>query len=240
MMKRNILSIVTACVLCAVCAVCMPMAAMAEEVTDSMHTFSKVFSLNMTETEGSITATPNSAAFWEYPLLKAGENFHVEGTLVVRNDGAIPASMMMEPVALPYGDEAKLAYLDNVMLTVKEGDTVLFDNSYAHINDAEGGLSLIFNDMAPGETHTYTITMRCLYTYSGDVYADATPMSWRFSAKAQTVADQGVTVVPMWLVIVAATAAVIVIGVVAAVVVNAVMKASAKKAQKPVDNSDEL
>lgn len=236
MMKR-----IFAVLMCVLCLAVLPLSAVAEnEAVDSMQVLSKEFVLKMTETEGSITASPNTAAFWEYPLLRAGERFHTEGTLIIRNDSTIAASMVMEPVALPYGDEAKLKYLDNVMLTVKEGDTVLFDNSYAHINDAQGGLALIFNDMAPGETHTYTITMYCKYTYSGDTYADATPMSWRFSAKAQTVTEEGTTGMPMWLVITAVTAVVIVLGVAVVVIINAIANAKAKKAKKLVDNSDKV
>lgn len=228
---------IAAALLCAACLAAMPLCVCAE---DSMQVLTKEYVLNMTETEGAITASPNTAAFWEYPLLRAGEQFHVEGTLVIRNDSAITASMVMEPVALPYGDEAKLTYLDNVMLTVKEGDTVLFDNSYTHINDPQGGLSLIFNDMAPGESHTYTITMYCKYTYDGDVYADAVPMSWRFSAKAQNTPEEGAVGTPMWLLIIAAWVGVTAVAVAAVAMVNIVINKKSQKEEKTVDNAEEL
>lgn len=208
----------------------VPVAAENEQPTDSMQTYSKIYSLVMTETAGTITPSPDAPTFWEYPILRAGEVFNVEGTMIVKNDGDTVASMVMEPVALPYGDEAKLTYLDNLMLTVKEGDTVLFDNTYAHINDAEGGLSLIYNDMQPGEEHVYTIRMHCLYTYPGEVTVDAVPMSWTFSAKKETVTiEEEQAGMPDWLLITVITFGVIIAALVVIMVVRAIMNLVAKK-----------
>ncbi len=222
-----------ACLL-AVALLAIPVGAVEDNATDSMDTINKVYSLVMTETAGSISATPETPAFWEYPVLHAGEKFLVDGTMIVRNDGQTVASMVMEPVPIPYGDEAKLTYLDSLLLTVMEGDTVLYHNTYAHINDAEGGLALIYNDMAPGEEHTYTIRMECLFTYPGDVYQDAVPMSWRFSAKAETVTvEEEQKPVASWLWIVLITLVVIILAMIVIMIVQAVMRAKAAKAANP-------
>ena len=99
-------------------------------------------------------------------------------------------------------------------------------------------LSLIFNDMAPGETHTYTITMYCKYTYGGDVYADAVPMSWRFSAKAQTAPEQAASGMPMWLLIIAVSAGAIAVGVGAVVAVNIIADKKAKNWRTKADDKE--
>ena len=231
MKKNRILAWMAVCLLAAAL-FAVPVGAVEESSGDSMQTVSKVYSLVMAETAGSISATPETPAFWEYPLLRAGEKFLVDGTMIVRNDGQTVASMVMEPVPLPYGDDAKLTYLDNILLTVTEGETVLFQNTYAHINDADGGLALIYNDMAPGEEHTYTIRMECLFTYPGDVYEDAVPMSWRFSAKAETVTvEEEQKAIAPWLWIVMATLVVIIVAMIVIMIVQAVLRAKAAKPQ---------
>ncbi len=242
MMAKRIAAWIAVCILMFALVV-VPVGA-EENTVDSMKTANKVYSLVMTETAGAITANPESPAFWEYPILRAGEQFATEGTMIVRNDGQTVASMVMEPVPLPYGDDAKLTYLDSIVLTVSEGDQVLFHNTYAHINDVDGGLSLIYNDMAPGEEHVYKIRMHCLFTYPGDVYQDAVPMSWRFSAKVETVTiEEEEKGIAPWLWIVMITLAVVIVAMVVIMIVQAVLKAKQKKqkeAKETVDNPEEV
>ncbi|MBQ9414034.1 MAG: hypothetical protein IJU16_02785 [Clostridia bacterium] len=205
----------------------------AEETTDSMAVTAKLYSLEMNETQGVITQSPNTPAFWEYPIFRAGERLKITGQLTVRNDGAVSASMEMDEIRLPYGDTDKLDYLNALMITVSEGDQVVYTGSYAHINDAEGGLSLRYEDMAPGEEHTYTISMFCLYSYTGDPYADAVIMPWTFSAVRQvTVMEAQQQGLPLWLIIT--------LGVMlAAIVVMVIISLVRRRTRKVVERTDE-
>ncbi len=197
----------------------------------------KTIDLQMNETSGTIVITPVDPTFWEYPQLRAGED-RVAGTMVVKNTGTRTASMVMEPVPLPYGDEQRMAYLDQLMLTVTEGDTVLYDNTYSHINDPEGGLHLSYEEMVPGEQHTYTIKLSCRYTYAGDVTMDAIAMPWQFSARTVTTTYEGPQGFPMWVWIMlgglAATMAVLVI----ITIIRAVVRHIKRK--KEVDNQEKV
>ena len=185
-----------ACLLCVLLTAMLTTTVCAER-PESMETLSKTYVLNISETHGSIEATPATPAFWEYPVLRAGENY-VEGTMIIRNDSDYTASMTLDEITLPYGESEKLAYLDHLELTVKEGDTVLFDNTYAHINDEEGGLKLVLEAMAPGEEHTYSIHLRCRYDYEGDPYADVAQVAWLFGASTQTTTYEEAQGLPEW------------------------------------------
>ncbi|MBQ3093573.1 MAG: hypothetical protein IJC52_00225 [Clostridia bacterium] len=199
---------------------------------DSMSTFSKIYSLMMTETEGRINTTPATPAFWEYPILRAGETLIGEGTMIVKNDSEFTVDMQMEPLLLPYGNTAKLAYLDCLWLTVREGETVLYDNTYAHINDEDGGLSLNYVAMPPGEEHTYTITMRCAYDYNGDPYADVAPLAWSFKAKTETTVYEEPQGLPAWAQILVISFAVMMVILIIIMIVQGILNASRKRKAK--------
>ncbi len=185
-----------AILLCALMLASMPLTAFAEQ-PESMQTLSKVYFLQMSETYGMISEMPTTPTFWEYPVLRAGEDY-TEGTLIVRNDSNYNASMELDGVTLPYGNEAKMAYLNQLELVVTEGDKVLFDNTYAHINDEEGGLKIAFDSMAPGEEHIYTVKLRCRYAYAGDPNADASTLSWVFKATTQKTLYEDSDGLPSW------------------------------------------
>lgn len=193
----------------------------------------KTYTLQMSETHGYIETTPRTAAFWEYPVMRAGED-HVEGTMTVKNASAYTANMEMAAVSLPYGDEQRMAYLDELMLTVKEGDTVLFDNSYSHINDPEGGLHLKYENMAPGEEHTYTIKLYCRYTYAGDAAEDAVSMLWNFSARTTTTTYEGPQGLPQWVQILLIGLAATIILLLVITIIRAIVRA-VKQKKKPID-----
>ena len=199
---------------------------------DSMTTFSKIYSLMMTETEGRIVTTPATPAFWEYPILRAGETLMAEGTMIVRNDSEFTVDMQMEPILLPYGDAAKLAYLDCLWLTVCEGETVIYDNTYAHINDADGGLALNYVAMAPAEEHTYTITMRCVYDYDGDPYTDVSPLVWNFKAETETTIYEEPQGLPQWAQILVISFAVMFVVLIIIMIVQGILNASRKRKAK--------
>lgn len=221
-----------AAVLCLLMLAALPVAVSAER-PESMDTLTKEYVLNITQTRGSIETIPATPAFWEYPLLRAGESY-AEGTMIVRNNSDYVASMVLNEVTLPYGNEQKLAYLDHLELTVCEGDTVLFDNTYAHINDEDGGLKIAFEEMAPGEEHIFTVKLRCRYDYAGNPYEDVSQVAWLFGASTQTTTYEEPDGLPEWakltVIIFAAMIVVLIVIMIVRAVINAV-----KKKKNPID-----
>lgn len=183
-------------------------------VTESMQIFEKTYTLHMDQYRGEILSDTLAASFWEYPVFAGGQRYTVDGLLVIRNDSHMVADVKLDHVSLPYGDEQKMNYLNHLMITVteltEEGDTsmttvtaadgteapaapqteatetVVFDGPYSRINDTEGGLKLVYENMQPNEEHTYRINMRCLYTYNGDPNTDTSWLKWNFSAHSRT------------------------------------------------------
>ena len=230
-LKRAIL-----CVFFVLLLAALPMMVGAER-PESMDVLSKEYVLSVVGTRGSIKVTPNTSAFWEYPLLRAGEDY-VEGTMTIRNSSAYTVSMALDEITLPYGDRAKLTYLDHLQLTVKEGDTVLYDNTYAHVNDEVGGLEIAYNEMAPGEEHVYTIKLRCRYDYAGNPNLDVSQVSWLFGASTQTTSysirePEGL---PEWAKLTVVIFAVMLAVLIVIAIVRAIVKA-VKKAKQPLDKS---
>lgn len=217
----------TAMLLCVLLLGALPVAVSAES-TDSMQTVSKAYTLRIDETHGAIETVPSTPAFWEYPILRAGEEY-TEGTLVLCNGSEYAVSMELSEVMLPYGDAAKLSYLDHLQLTVSEGDTVIYDDTYAHVNDAEGGLKIAFGAMAPGEEHIYTIKLRCHYDYAGDPYADASQVAWMFIASTQTMTYEESQGLPLWALIVVIVFAVMIAVILLIMIIRAIVSAANRK-----------
>ena len=227
-MKRKQL---TALLLCLLMLTALTTAVSAER-PESMDTLSKTYVLNISETRGSIEASPLTPAFWEYPILRAGEQY-AEGTMILCNDSSYTASVELNNITLPYGDEAKLSYLDHLQLTVTEGEKVIYNNTYAHVNDEEGGLKLALEEMAPGEQHTYTIKLRCRYDYKGDPFADVSQVAWLFGASTQTTTYEEAQGLPQW----AKLTVIIFAAMIAVLIVMMIIRAmlSAKKGKQPID-----
>ena len=221
-----------ACVLCVVLMIMLSVAVCAEE-NESMDTFEKSYTLRISETHGTIEASPTTPAFWEYPILRAGETYK-EGTFTVCNDSDYTVSMQLNEMTLPYGDADKLAYLDHLQLTVLEGETVIYDDTYAHVNDEDGGLSIAFDAMAPGEEHTYTVKLRCAFDYKGDPYADASQVAWVFGASTQTTTYEEPTGLPQWAKITVITFAVMFVLLILIMIIRAIVSAK-KKNEKTID-----
>ena len=235
-------------------------------VTESMQIFEKTYTLHMDQYRGEILSDTLAAAFWEYPVFAGGQRYTVDGLLVIRNDSHMVADVKLDHVSLPYGDEQKMKYLNHLMITVTElteegqtvaqttvtaddgtqvtaapqtamTETVVFDGPYSRINDTEGGLKLVYENMQPGEEHTYRINMHCLYTYDGDPNTDTSWLKWNFSAHSRTTIvyeeEQGL---PEWakltLLIFAATIALLIVIMIITAVVGFVKNAKERKAAK--------
>ena len=88
---------------------------------------------------GMIAENPAQAAFWEYPILPAGQTKLTQGTLTIKNNTGRDATVRLEEVELPYDDPAALDYLAALTITIRDGDAVLYNGPYSAIND--GGCS---------------------------------------------------------------------------------------------------
>ncbi len=154
----------------------VPAAAETQTVDEKTITFSE------TADGGVITAEPNQPAVWEFPVIPAGQA-RKAGTLRLRNDSSSAIHFQLKEIQLPYGDNAALAYLDALRITVTEGEQTLYDGPYSRIAD-EGGLKLDMKDWAPGAVRELSIALRCSFAYEGDPAQASKEISWVFAVSA--------------------------------------------------------
>ena len=129
--------------------------------------------------DGSLAFTiKEEPAFWENPQLKAGETISQIGTFTINNATNANQKIGLYTVQFPYNNDQALQYLNHLHITVKQGNTVLYDGQYSHIND-KGALSMNC-DLAPGSAVTYSITLRCDYTYTGGGWSTDDLIEWKF------------------------------------------------------------
>lgn len=139
-----------------------------------------------------VSTENNRAAVWEIPNLKAGERLIEPGTLTLRNLTDEDANIALEYVALPYGDSNALIYLNHLNITVKEGDTVLYDGPYTRIND-ENGLTLDYT-LAPNQAVVLTVDLRRDYTpIAVTGFENGTMIDWKFVNVRNIVIDPNPT-----------------------------------------------
>ncbi len=119
-------------------------------------------------------------AFWECPTLKAGEYTERAGRFIIRNKTNSKQKIGLQSVVLPYENEDALRYLNHLTLTLKSGDTVLYEGPYSRIND-NGGLALNTEIPANGNIF-YTIDLKCDFAYSGNGFAENDKINWQFYA----------------------------------------------------------
>lgn len=143
---------------------------------------------------GMIAENPAQAAFWEYPILPAGQTKLTQGTLTIKNNTGRDATVRLEEVELPYDDPAALDYLAALTITIRDGDVVLYNGPYSAIND--GGLQLTV-PVASGQMKSYTISLHCAFAYEGDPAAAAKPLFWAFSATSTVVENPGKQLPPI-------------------------------------------
>lgn len=113
-----------------------------------------------------IAATPEEPAFWEKPAMSAGQKRLQPGTLRLVNNSSKSVDFELSEIVLPYDNVEALTYLDDLWITIKEGDAVLYDNTYSRIA-GEDGLSIKMEKWAPGSERVLSIWMECPFTYDG-------------------------------------------------------------------------
>lgn len=127
---------------------------------------------------------PDAAAFWECPMLSAGQA-RTDGQLRITNDDKAAVDVRLKDVVLPYGDEEALAYLDALRIRVTDGDTVLYDGAYTRIAE-EGGLELTVQELPRGSTRTFGIELYCSFAYTGQPIGTQVRWDWEASPSAVT------------------------------------------------------
>ena len=154
----------------------------------------KAFILTDSAGAGVIEESPAEPAFWEYPTVPAGQTKLTQGTLTIRNDTAQNAAVQLKEVELPDDSPEAMAYLAALTITIRDGDTVLYDGPYSAINNGEFRLN---TEVAPGESKSYTISLRCAFAYEGDAATAARQLFWAFSATSVVEENPGGTLPPI-------------------------------------------
>ena len=128
----------------------------------------------------ALQSDDQTAAFWEYPQLIAGQT-RTNGTLTFINQSLGAMTVDLSDVQRPYDDEAALAYLGALRLTVRDGDCVLYNGIFSHIND--NGLAEPIT-VSGGETRTLSIDLSCDFAYTGDASCGEQVIYWNFETSA--------------------------------------------------------
>lgn len=144
----------------------------------------KTLSFVMENGSAYLQDSSSDYAFWEYPLLPAG-GVHQPGTLTLRNSTQNTIHLYLDAITLPYGDEEALDYYAALQITVREGNTILYQGAYSRINDDPYTVRTDFL-LEPGQSRVWEISLSCPFTYSGDVRQFSQPCVWNFRATART------------------------------------------------------
>ncbi|HIW73438.1 MAG TPA: hypothetical protein H9684_03875 [Firmicutes bacterium] len=141
----------------------------------------KVYRIVEEDGQGEILAEPMEDAFWEYPLLPAGQER--TGRFRVVNGTPRTVALTMTP-DLPVDDREALLYFSNLRVILRQADgTVAYDGPYTGLADAPPLLS--FENLRAGEAAEYTVTLRCAFSYTGDPETESAPAVWNFQASAR-------------------------------------------------------
>lgn len=114
----------------------------------------------MARQEGEMT-------FWEAPCVLTGQTVG-DGVITLKNETDRAVNFTLASVALPYGDEAALTYLDAVTLVIRQGDREVYHGPFTRLMDADRA-PIVFADVSPGESRELHLSVSCRFTYSGDV-----------------------------------------------------------------------
>lgn len=145
----------------------------------------------LSEFDGTLMlSAKNQPTSWELIDLKAGEATDQPGMLVLENNTKRAHTISLNYVGLPFDNEAALAYLQHVNITVAGDSGVLYDGPYTRIND-ENGLR-INRLLQPGEAATLSISVRCDYTLDNAVLpAGGVLTDWKFFTMVQQEVEDG-------------------------------------------------
>ena len=136
--------------------------------------------ITLSEFDGALMLSAQAAPTdWELVNLQAGESPVDAGVLVLENLTAQTHTITLSHVELPFNNAAALAYLQNITLTVRDGDTVLYSGPYTRVND-ENGLNFSY-DLLPAQKVTLTVDVACAYTVdNAQVPEEGVLADWKF------------------------------------------------------------
>ena len=142
--------------------------------------------ITLSEFDGALMLSAQAAPTdWELVCLQAGESPTDSGVLVLENTTAAPRSITLSHIELPFNDAAAIAYLQNVTLTVRDGDTVLYSGPYTRAND-ENGLKFSY-DLEPAQKVTLMVDVACAYTVdNAQIPAEGVLADWKFYTVVKT------------------------------------------------------
>ena len=124
-----------------------------------------------------LTSEDQTAAFWEYPQLTAGQTRR-NGDLTFINRSLGSVTVELTDVQLPYDDEAALAYLGALRLVIRDGDRVLYNGAFSRLN--EDGLTEPVT-VTGGETRRLSIDLSCDFAYEGEASCGDQVLYWSFA-----------------------------------------------------------
>lgn len=179
-------------------------------------TQTKIFTLQPSGDTLNIKESPLESMFWETPLLGAGQS-RDGGEIRIVNNSSKTVSFRLKSVELPYDDAAMLNYLNHMILTIKDGNTVVYNGSYAHVNDQEGGLKLEVKQLQPGKDHSWTVSIHCPYTFSGKPVVAKQSIRFLFESHTEETVMRNTSNLWIWVVMGVAVALVVVVMVISAV-----------------------
>ena len=138
----------------------------------------QVLELQVKDHTLTLTAT-KPVAFFEKPQLQPGETVTVDGTLILKNATNTSREFTFTEVVFPYEDPAALEYLNHLQLEVLCEGTPLYVGPYSGINETAVREAFACT-LSANETITYTLRLRCDYTYNGTTGLGDAVLDWRF------------------------------------------------------------
>ncbi len=126
-------------------------------------------------------------AFWEAPSVLTGQTVD-GGVITLKNEADRTVDFTLTSVALPYGNEAALAYLDAVTLVVTQGEREVYHGPFTRIMDAERA-PIVFTGVQPGESRELQLSVSCNFRYSGAVPSYES-IVWTFEPTVESPAIQ--------------------------------------------------
>ena len=132
----------------------------------------------MTWNGAAMTSEDETAAFWEYPQLTAGQSRR-DGGLTFINQSFGTVTVDVTDLKLPYDDADALTYLGALRLTVRDGDRVLYDGAFSRLSDV--GLTAPVT-LKGGETRRLSIDLSCDFAYTGAASCGGKVIYWNFTA----------------------------------------------------------
>lgn len=126
--------------------------------------------------------------YWESPALRVGETIVKTGTLTLVNGTDVSRNIYFDYVKFPYQDKQALQYLNHLFITITDGTAVLYDGAYSCINNNDVKPTLAVA-LEPYASRTYTISLRCDYTYADNHYLNSEILEWIFDVEAEPKSD---------------------------------------------------